>query len=149
MRYAHHLRVQFAVLFLLIGLPVPIRVQAAEYHVATTGDDANAGTPEAPFRTLRKGISELGPGDTLYVKNGTYKGIIDYGAFRSGTSWKQPVTVAAHPGHRSVIVPPGDGEACLYIVDTKYFILDGFVLDSAPNGQNSAKAAVEPSWNHR
>ena len=43
--------------------------------------------------------------------------------------------MAAYPGHRPVIIPPGDGEACLYFVDTKYFILDGFIFDSAPNGQ--------------
>lgn len=115
-----------------------LRAQAADYHLATTGNDANAGTPDSPFQTLKKGISALKPGDTLYVKNGTYKGLIEYGAFRSGASWEKPVKVAAHPGHRPVIVPPGDGEACLYIVGTKYFVLDGFILDSAPNGHGVA-----------
>jgi len=123
------------VALLLTVLLLPTCAWATDYHLATTGDDANTGTPEAPFSTLRKGISVLKPGDTLYVKNGTYKGITEYGAFRSGSSWEQPVKVTAYPGHRPVIIPPDDGEACLYFVDTKYFVLDGFILDSAPNGQ--------------
>ena len=113
-------------------------LRAAEYHVATTGDDKNNGDSDKPFATLRKGMSVLKPGDTLLVKSGTYKGVIEYGAFPSGESWDKPVTVAAHPGHRPVIVPPGDGEACLYIVGAQYLVIDGFVLDSAPNGQGVA-----------
>lgn len=108
--------------------------EAADYYLATTGDDSNAGSETSPFSSLKKGISVLKPGDTLYVKEGTYKGVIEYGAFRSGDSWERPVKVAAYPGQRPVVVPPGDGEACLYIVGTEYFVLDGFVLDSAPNG---------------
>ena len=45
---------------------------AADYHLATTGDNANAATSEASFRTLRKEISVLKPGDTLYVNSGSY-----------------------------------------------------------------------------
>lgn len=40
MRYAHHWRVQFAILFLLIILPASLPVRAVEYHLATNGDDA-------------------------------------------------------------------------------------------------------------
>ncbi|MFN3650882.1 MAG: right-handed parallel beta-helix repeat-containing protein [Armatimonadota bacterium] len=138
MRAMRDRTLSFAVFVLLAVLWIPGRAAAADYHLAPTGDDANAGTGSAPFRTLKKGISVLKPGDTLHVKNGTYPGVVEYGAFRSGTSWEKPVRVVAEPGHRPVIVPPADGEACLYFVDTRYFVLDGFVLDSAPNGQGVA-----------
>jgi hypothetical protein len=47
--------------------------QAAEYHVAATGDDANAGTPAAPWRTLARACATVGPGDTVWLGAGTYR----------------------------------------------------------------------------
>ena len=136
MRVLRRSRASVVPLILLATMLLAARAgDAGEFHVAPDGDDAHAGSTEAPFRTLKKGMRMLKPGDTLYVKDGTYKGVIDYGAFPSGTSWDKPTTVAAHPGHRPVIVPPADGEACLYIVGARYLIFDGFILDSAPKGQ--------------
>lgn len=42
------------------------------YYMATNGNDANAGTITAPFRSLQKGWSVISAGDTLYVRGGTY-----------------------------------------------------------------------------
>ncbi len=54
-----------------------IPVQAAEatgnsYYVSTTGDDANNGSLEAPFRTIQKATEVMKPGDTCYVRGGVY-----------------------------------------------------------------------------
>jgi MYXO-CTERM domain-containing protein len=46
---------------------------ATEYHVATTGDDAAAGTSAAPFKTIQKAADVLNPGDTCTVHEGTYR----------------------------------------------------------------------------
>lgn len=47
--------------------------QAATYYVATTGNDANAGTQAAPFRTIAKGLATAAAsGDTVFLANGTY-----------------------------------------------------------------------------
>ncbi len=48
--------------------------RAAEFYVATDGDDAAAGTISQPWRTLGHALRQLGPGDTLTLKPGTYKG---------------------------------------------------------------------------
>ena len=45
---------------------------AATFHVATTGDDAAAGTEAAPWRTLNHAIAASGPGACVYVRAGTY-----------------------------------------------------------------------------
>lgn len=51
----------------------PSQVQAASsYYVATNGSDSNPGTIDQPFLTLAKGFSALAPGDTLYIRGGTY-----------------------------------------------------------------------------
>ena len=46
---------------------------AATYYVAPTGNDANAGTQAAPFRTIAKGLATAAAsGDTVFLANGTY-----------------------------------------------------------------------------
>src|SRR5437667_72552 len=48
--------------FLFLGV-VP-QALAATYYVATTGNDANPGTPTAPFQTIKKAANVVNPGDT-------------------------------------------------------------------------------------
>ena len=45
---------------------------ASVFYVATTGNDSNPGNQSAPFKTLKKGVSVLRLGDTLYVRGGIY-----------------------------------------------------------------------------
>jgi hypothetical protein len=42
------------------------------HYVAPDGSDTNPGTEEAPFRTVRQGTKRAGPGDTVYIRAGTY-----------------------------------------------------------------------------
>src|SRR5205823_870147 len=60
------------------------------YYVATNGSDSNAGTINQPFQTIRTGLSRLHPGDTLYIRGGTYSESIAGGRdvnYPSGTSF--------------------------------------------------------------
>ena len=69
------------------------RALARDYYVATTGNDANAGTLEQPFATVQKGANTAAAGDTVYIRGGVYA-IVGMGASatagvlfsRSGTS---------------------------------------------------------------
>ena len=45
---------------------------ANTYYVAPDGSDTNPGTESMPLKTVQKGITQAGPGDTLYIKAGTY-----------------------------------------------------------------------------
>jgi hypothetical protein len=54
----------------LLVLAVPLR--AAEFYVATTGDDANAGTIDKPFATVQRAQQSANPGDTVFIRGGTY-----------------------------------------------------------------------------
>jgi hypothetical protein len=86
--------------------PAPPRPssQSAQYYVANNGNDSNPGSALHPFRTLRKGVSVLTPGATLYVKRGTYSEALN--RIPGGRSWSQPVVIAAYPGHEVVVKPP-------------------------------------------
>jgi len=42
------------------------------YYVATTGNDANSGTQDAPFATVQKAVNMASDGDTVIIKEGSY-----------------------------------------------------------------------------
>jgi parallel beta-helix repeat protein len=104
------------------------RSEANTYYVATNGNDSNPGTENRPFRTIGRGAWALMPGDTLYVKDGTYTGSLAFFGIPSGTSWNNPVTIAAYPGH-SPIIKANSGNHALYISYTSYMVIDGLFID--------------------
>jgi len=69
-------------------------------YVSMRGSDAAAGTRSAPWRTIEKALARARPGDTIYVRRGTYSGWLT--AARSGTS-SAPITLAAYPGERPLL----------------------------------------------
>jgi parallel beta-helix repeat protein len=74
--------------------------RAADYYVGPQGDDSNPGTEEKPWQTIAKAAKTLGPGDAVYIMNGTYRERISPG--KSGLPGK-PIVYAVCPGHRAVI----------------------------------------------
>ena len=75
---------------------------AAEYYVATTGSDSNAGTQDSPFATLTKGVSSAGAGDTVYIGGGTYYPSGGFTFSKSGTSDTNRIKYWAVPGEKPV-----------------------------------------------
>lgn len=58
----------------LAGTTLTVAVaQAAEYYVSPTGSDANGGTMLEPFATLQKAADLAEPGDTVWLRGGTYR----------------------------------------------------------------------------
>lgn len=60
-----------AIILLAIALALP--ALCAEYHVAISGDNANPGTAEKPFRTIQRAADILQPGDVCTIHAGTYR----------------------------------------------------------------------------
>jgi parallel beta-helix repeat protein len=97
--------------------PTPPPVSAGILYVSPSGSDANDGSINAPWATLRHAVGQLQAGQTLYLRGGTYRGIastensIDsvLGTVRSGTSWSNAITIAGYPGEHAVIQPPQSG----------------------------------------
>ena len=108
--------------------------QAATYYVATTGNDSNPGTLSQPFRTMRQGVSVLRPGDTTYVRVGTYFESFDtnYFTFPSGTSWTSAVTLAVYPGETVTM----NGTFNFGAVPNQYIIIDGLIIDAINGGSD-------------
>ncbi|HEU5222851.1 MAG TPA: right-handed parallel beta-helix repeat-containing protein [Candidatus Lumbricidophila sp.] len=70
------------------------------WHVAITGDDANDGSAQRPFRSISAGAAVARPGDTVLVDAGTYRERID--PPRGGTEGN-PITYATVAGAKVVI----------------------------------------------
>ena len=60
---------------ILAGLfaAAPLSISAAEFHVAPTGSDSNAGTAISPFGTIQRAEKSASPGDTVLIHGGTYR----------------------------------------------------------------------------
>lgn len=99
------------ILFLIIS----VAVHATKYYVATTGNNSNHGTITQPFATWHYAFNKLSAGDTLYVRGGTYTGLLGVsGSHAYGVSVKgidgtsdSHITVSAYPGE----VPILDGSS--------------------------------------
>src|SRR4051794_11554952 len=93
----------------LVTLVAAGTAHAADYYVATTGSDANAGTRAAPFATLQKAVGTAVAGDTVYIRGGTYKITTPASSgagvnfTKSGTSDTNRIKYWAYPGEVPVI----------------------------------------------
>ena len=63
---------------------------ATDYYVATNGGDTNAGTLALPFATIQHAVDVMEPGDTCYIRGGSYHEEVDLSGV-AGSSGK-PVT---------------------------------------------------------
>jgi hypothetical protein len=81
--------------------------QKATFYVAVTGNDANPGTFDKPWRTWQKAFSGAGAGDTVFIRGGTYYpdaddecGVSVLG--RKGT-YSNPICIFNYPGENPVL----------------------------------------------
>jgi Right handed beta helix region/Bacterial Ig-like domain len=95
---------QFLVVGFLVGCLIPVTATpAATYYVDqkhASASDSNPGTEEEPFLTIGKGVSVAQPGDTVLVKEGLYREIVNLP--RSGTA-ENPITLRGASGKRVIV----------------------------------------------
>ena len=72
-----------------------------EIHVAICGNDAAAGSREAPYRTISKAAREAMPGDKIVVHEGEYREWVS--PERGGSDENSRITYLAAPGETVVI----------------------------------------------
>jgi hypothetical protein len=76
----------------------------SEYYVAPGGVDSNNGSIGAPFVSFSKAISTVTPGDTIWVRGGTYtlSSTISIGSSKDGTA-ANPYQMFAYPGEVPIL----------------------------------------------
>lgn len=85
-----------AIGFACCWLVVSVRALVAQYYLAPDGNDANPGTINQPFATFSRAIAAVTPGDTIYVRGGTFsiRSTITISAANSGTA-ERMITLTA------------------------------------------------------
>lgn len=98
--------------------------------VSTTGNDANAGSQTAPWRHLAYALTHLDPGDTLFVRGGTYVENITSASVHAGTA-TAPIRVVAAPGERPVL------QGLLWLHSPTYWTFDGLNVTWNPSNTST------------
>ncbi len=80
--------------------PSPLVSGPKHYVDAARGKDGNAGTESAPWQTLSHASRQLKPGDTLYLRAGTYYEKV---ALTQSGATNAPITIASFPGELAVL----------------------------------------------
>lgn len=98
---------------------IPISSWAATYYVSKNGDDANSGIYSSPWRTIGKANANLQPGDTVYIREGTYEETI-----RPNNSGSEgnPITYAQYENEEVTITNVYDG---VDLAHRNYITIDG------------------------
>lgn len=78
-----------------------LNAAAAELHVSVKGDDANAGTPAKPLRTIMAAAQKAQPGDVITVHAGVYRERVT--PPRGGESDARRIVYQAARGEEAVI----------------------------------------------
>jgi hypothetical protein len=110
-----------------------VRVSAATYYVATTGNDTNTGSLASPWRTIQKAANTLAPGDAALVRGGVYHEAVTINV--SGNATSGHVAFQNYPGETPIVdgtglvVPPSGYAAGLFqITDRSYVTIQGFEI---------------------
>ena len=102
----------------------------AEYYLSEHGDDSNAGTKAAPWRTFERADRAAAPGDTVHVFPGRYTGAKLHA---KGTK-AAPITYIAAERHKAVIdlggFPPASTEGSRISIWGDYTVFDGFEVST-------------------
>jgi MYXO-CTERM domain-containing protein len=139
-------RANAAIAMVVTGVAFAAPAHAADYFVATTGNDSANGSAAAPFKTIRKAITVAMPGDTVRIRGGTYTGWSNQiNPTRSGRAdaW---ITFRADDGSLPIIEPTTDitGGSGFEPVDVavSYIRVEGLVVRNWPT------SGFSNGWNH-
>lgn len=86
-------------------LLVTVMAHGAAWHVAPTGDDDAAGSADAPFATIGRGVTACTPGDTVVVHAGHYRETVTIN--RAGLP-EAPITIRTAKDDGPVVVSGAD-----------------------------------------
>jgi len=110
------------------------------FFVSDAGSDSNPGTRAQPWRTIWHGAAQLGPGDTLYVRGGTYNEREQIRITSSGTA-SNPITIAGFEEEEVIIYGfPGAEYMISFFDSAAYFVMERLIIDG--RGENGIVGTI-------
>ena len=105
---------------------------AGARYIAPNGSDSNSGTKGSPWRSLYASIRKLRPGNTLYVRGGTYNFENENIIAARGTS-SAPITIAAYPGETPVFRGVETQSIFMWFRNARYITVKGLTVYGDPS----------------
>jgi hypothetical protein len=104
------------------------------YFVSTTGSDEHPGTQDSPWRSLAHAVGVVQPGDTVYVRGGTY---VERLTLQTSGTKNSPITFSNYPGETPVLsgesLSLGDNDtqnALVVLQNVSYVRIEGFSIEN-------------------
>jgi len=124
------LLVDFLLILMLSTTGIANKVNT-DLYVATNGQDSNPGTIENPLRTIQHAADIAKPGDTVYVRAGSY--CQQLAVKVSGNAQQGFITFQSQPGERAVLdggcLTPPEGESSMVQMNNVSFVrVQGFEI---------------------
>lgn len=126
-----------------VTIQLPSR-SGVTYYVSTAGNDNNAGTLAAPWRTIQKAANTVHAGDTVLVRAGTYNEVVTMKT--SGNATQGYITFANYPAEAPIVDGTGlavgaSGQTGLFSLEGtfSYIVIKGFEIR---NYSSSARGKV-------
>jgi hypothetical protein len=109
---------------------------AAEWYVDNSGappcsDSAPGGTESQPWCTINYAAVRAGPGDVVYVKNGTYREDVYIDGKNGGVNY---ITFQNYPGHSPVIQGNGVESGRNKIINSSFVRFIGLAITNVQHG---------------
>jgi len=98
------------------------------HYVATTGNDSNSGSIDAPWKTVQHAADTAAAGDTVLVRDGVYNEHVNIHISGNANNF---ITFANYPGETATLdgtglTIPGGQWGMFTVQDAGYVILEGF-----------------------
>jgi hypothetical protein len=134
--FANRLLVHSFLVSLLSGACIAADAHTSLY-VATSGDDSNPGTIENPLRTLQHAADIAKPGDTVYVRAGSYCQQLSVKV--SGSAEQGFITFQSQPGEHAVLdgaclTPPEGDTSMVRLTNVSFVRVQGFEIRNYRTG---------------
>jgi hypothetical protein len=120
-------------------------VSTKAFYVAVTGNDANEGTIDSPWKTIQHAADTVEAGDTVYIRGGVYHESV--GIEVSGSAEAGPVTFQNYPAEEAILDGTGltpsttDIEGLINIEDESYVTVRGLEI----RNYQATNAAATPT----
>lgn len=124
-------RVKMLALIIFFVCTSPVFGQSNSFFcVSKNGDDSNAGTETAPWRTVQHAADTVRAGSTVNVRRGVYGELVSIHV--SGNAREGYITFRSYPGETAVLdaegLTPSGRQAVLTIHDQSYVRIEGFEI---------------------
>ena len=95
-------------------------------YVSPSGNDSNAGTASAPFKTVQKALDTVKAGQTIYLRAGTYTAL---NTFKSSGTEGNYITLRNYPCEKPYLtMTAGSSGAILHLDGNDYIRIEGLEI---------------------